>query len=249
LAIQAFDIVNIGGFLAGSAVYGLDGNDKLYGNYGTDYIFGGVGNDELDGAAGRNFLFGGENDDTYRVEFARKTLGGSNNYGGNGQQVIDERRSNSTEDQIYIVGRLGRYLGMFGYPNAAQISLSDLRFWEEQGSLLLEFKIDTGGSFPPPTHIEVTRQDEVSSRVEYLRIRLEDDDSGDTIADNDNTYSLLGLFERLQTAKANDPTALRFAVGPAKALGSDSSGREFLRPTMACDVNNKCEAILYFDPL
>lgn len=42
---------------------GLDGNDQLYGNAGNDVLIGGPGNDYLSGDAGHDILIGGEGDD------------------------------------------------------------------------------------------------------------------------------------------------------------------------------------------
>lgn len=57
------DLIDISGY-GNDTLYGMDGNDTLYGGFGNDYLNGGDGNDYLAGGYGYDNIVGGNGNDT-----------------------------------------------------------------------------------------------------------------------------------------------------------------------------------------
>jgi Ca2+-binding RTX toxin-like protein len=72
-------------------IYGLDGNDNLYGGALADTIDGGIGDDNLSGNAGADILLGGAGNDTLYGNADADTLDG-----GVGNDVLDGGAGNDT---------------------------------------------------------------------------------------------------------------------------------------------------------
>jgi Ca2+-binding RTX toxin-like protein len=85
-------------------IYGLGGDDILYGNFESSSLYGGEGNDKLYGGEGNDKLYGGSGDDILYGGSYNDTLnGGSGNdklYGGSGNNTYILEGDFDTDDII-----------------------------------------------------------------------------------------------------------------------------------------------------
>ncbi len=87
---------------AADELYGDDGNDRIFAQFGDDEVYGGTGADELAGQAGNDLLVGGDGND--------RLGGGTGNdrlYGGGGGDVLSGR---SGADLLYGEGGNDRFV-------------------------------------------------------------------------------------------------------------------------------------------
>jgi Ca2+-binding RTX toxin-like protein len=88
--------------VAGTKMFGGDGNDSLFGNSGKDSIFGGYGDDRLMGNSGDDFLFGEDGEDVIDGGLGNDAIdGGALNDVLDGQGGIDVLSGGFGDDPLY----------------------------------------------------------------------------------------------------------------------------------------------------
>ncbi|MDD9798425.1 MAG: hypothetical protein OXT03_04895, partial [Alphaproteobacteria bacterium] len=82
-------------------LYGGDGNDNLYGDWGNDELYGGDGNDNLSGGWGDDYLYGGTGRDILEGSWGNDifVLGIINTQTSNLDIVIDFESSDEISDR------------------------------------------------------------------------------------------------------------------------------------------------------
>lgn len=89
------DIIIVGAdYRDETSIFGLIGNDEIYGGGGYDYLDGGDGNDILYSGAGGGVLFGGAGADEFMLESV-STVDGGTDVGGNDTLSFDLRSATS----------------------------------------------------------------------------------------------------------------------------------------------------------
>lgn len=124
-------------------LYGLDGDDYLEGGSGHDRIDGGAGNDTIYGGSGNDLIMGGEGDDVIQAGPGNDIV-----YGGLGDDtfVFNVGDGLLTIEQDYDdIGYMGNDEGWYYDENGsnvlrfgAGIALSDIRFSEQDGYLIID---------------------------------------------------------------------------------------------------------------
>ena len=105
---------------------GGEGNDRLVGYFGADFLTGGDGDDFLHGNHGRDVITGGSGNDTIRGGHGHDEISGGAGsdwmWGGIGRNIIDAGANDSMTDSVYVpVDSVQNYDN--GNPNGANADI------------------------------------------------------------------------------------------------------------------------------
>ncbi|MGO4124059.1 calcium-binding protein [Inquilinus sp. YAF38] len=98
----ADNFLNGGNGWGNDILYGLGGNDVLWGSLGHDQLYGGAGDDTLKGYQGNNQLYGGDGNDVLEAEDGVDILDG-----GAGNDILRANTLSTTPDADQLRGGAG----------------------------------------------------------------------------------------------------------------------------------------------
>ncbi|MBW8726432.1 MAG: M10 family metallopeptidase C-terminal domain-containing protein [Inquilinus limosus] len=98
----ADNFLNGGNGWGNDVLYGLGGDDVLWGSLGHDKLYGGAGNDTLKGYQGNNQLYGGDGNDVLEADDGIDILDG-----GAGNDILRANTNSTTPDADQLRGGAG----------------------------------------------------------------------------------------------------------------------------------------------